>query len=36
MNKCEKLENVYRNPTLELLAGRPDYVTELSEGKCKF
>jgi tRNA (guanine37-N1)-methyltransferase len=36
VNKCEKLENVYRNPTLELLAGRPDFVADQKEGGCVF
>lgn len=36
VNKSEKLENVYRNPTLELLAGRHDFITEQNEGKCIF
>lgn len=36
VNKSEKLENVYRNPTLELLAGRPDFECELKEGNCEF
>lgn len=36
VNKLEKLNNVYRTPELELLAGEPKYETELHEGGCTF
>lgn len=29
VNKLDKLNNVYRTPELELLAGEPKYETEL-------
>lgn len=32
----EKLHNVYRTPTLELMAGRHDYNAVVPEGNVKF
>lgn len=36
MNKSEKLHNVFRTPTLELMAGEPNYDATVVEGPCKF
>jgi len=35
-NKTEKLDNIYRTPTLELLAGVNDYGATVPEGGCHF
>jgi tRNA (guanine37-N1)-methyltransferase len=36
VNKTEALENIYRNPTLEVLAGNPSLITKVKEGDCFF
>lgn len=36
VNKTEKLHNVYRTPTLDLMAGKKLYETSISEGGCLF
>ena len=36
VNKVTGLNNVFRTPELEILAGENNYVTELKEGKCIF
>ena len=35
-NKINKLENEFRTPELEIIAGIHSYDTELNENKCKF
>lgn len=35
VNKTEMLSNVYRNMSLEVLAGQGSFETEVSEGKVK-
>ena len=36
VNKTEKLDNTYRTPILEILAGDNNLQTELKEHDCKF
>ncbi|GAA6013619.1 hypothetical protein JCM11491_002728 [Sporobolomyces phaffii] len=36
VNKLDTIDNVYRNFQMEVLAGDPDFVVEMSEHDCKF